>query len=602
MRKVFFISFCAFLLSRVLSVQAASQTALQAIANTPITVRTHVVATAGVDARDGSNWPKYALYVNNGKTYDGPQDYGDCNAAGNGCGTLNLYPDKLQAGNCGSAFCTAAVNQVIETQIPVSKLVVQAYPNSTDTFVTKLTYVFFNDYWNPGTTPVTDRDFAITKIEFVAPNGTVIDTFTPATPTMGVEQGTTQQVIGAYIDYGLVNAEGVSDSEQNGMVRAFDKVDTETIAQNNSRANGKWLLTKEGSINIITMSLADKIIAAVSPGETPPPATNTVKAASDGTLPWSKNTGQNRLGPTAAWTDKTSHVGTICNGTWCWLRNFNTGKLENGGGPIDLKTGFGAGTVATNGVSPWDNGGPTSGWEEYKNSLISLSNQKYMWLWGTGGWAANGQGFDLSVQNYWKDTVASADGTTLFSGKGVTAAWTDKLNSREYLCNGKWCWVFNYEELRWHNQDSASKGRPFDVTSLFNMTPSSSGVSITTNGGPTVGWTNDVSNISVVCNEGFCWRYKNKTGSHPDLADITWEGPVSACEQMGESASVCGGGGDNPQPIKGDFNQSNQVDIFDYNLLISKYASEFCDYNLAGTCSIDASDVEAFMALFDTRR
>ncbi len=596
MRKVFFISFCAFLLSRVLSVQAASPTDLSAIADTPITVRTHVVATAGLDARDGSNWPKYALYVNNGKTYDGPQDYGDCNTAGNGCGTPNLYTDKLQAGNCGSAFCTAAVNQVIETQIPVSKLVAQAYPNSTDAFVTKLSYVFFNDYWNP--TTGADRDFAITKIEFIAPNGAVLETLIPTTPT---------NLTSSYIDYGLVNIEGEATEEQSGVVRAFDKVDTETIDQNGSIAKGKWELTKEGSINIITMSLADKIIANVSPGETPAPTVATIKAASDGTLPWSRNAGQNRIGPTAAWTDATAHAGRICNGTWCWLLNFSTGKLENSGSPVDIRTGIGAGLSATNGVSLWDTGGPTSGWEEYKNTLVSLTNQKYMWLWGTGGWAAGGQGFDLSAQDYWIDTVPAADGTTLFSGKGITAAWTDKANSREYFCNGKWCWVFNYEELRWHNQDSASRGRPFDITSLFEISPANTGVSITSNGGPTVGWTNDITNTSTVCNEGFCWSYKNRAGSRPDLLDIAWENngaPTAVCEAFGETAGVCDGGSDDntQEPIAADFDQNDHVDIFDYNLLLSKFESTFCNYNLTGTCNIDANDVAAFIELFDTTR
>jgi hypothetical protein len=276
---------------------------------------------------------------------------------------------------------------------------------------------------------------------------------------------------------------------------------------------------------------------------------NKLEAATDGTLPWSKNSQQNRLGPTSAWTDQKSHIGVICNGTWCWQLNFSSNKLENSGNPTSLRSGSVSGGIsAPDNALFWADGGPTSGWEEYKNSLVSISNGKNMWLWTNSGLASY-KPIDLSTQDYWKDTVAAADGTTLFSGKGITAAWTDKANSREYFCNTKWCWVFNYEELRWHNQDSSSKGRPFDITSLFKVAPSSTGISLTTNAGPTVGWTNDVSNTSVICNEGFCWSYKNKSGSRPDLLDVTWDRAdgqnlgqaVTICEALGQEKSICTG-------------------------------------------------------------
>ncbi|PIY80884.1 MAG: hypothetical protein COY80_00515 [Candidatus Pacebacteria bacterium CG_4_10_14_0_8_um_filter_42_14] len=601
------------------SAQENYPAAIQSIANEPITIKTYIVAKAGINSADNSNWPKYALYINNGTNYDGPRDYGSCETAGNGCGTPNLYSDKIQAGNCGSYFCPSTAAQVIETQVTVGKLIIQPNTGESDFLVSKLSYVFFNDYWNPNTSPVTDRDFGITKIEFFGPNGKLLETLTPASPTHGVETSSTPDLNGIYFDLGLVNAEGVSNTEQNGMVAAFDKKEVETIIQNQSREKGMWQLTKEGSINIISVSVAKKIIAGLSVSSTPTPTPSpsptltpsptpspVVKAAADGTLPWSTNAGQQRLGPTTAWTDPTTHVGSICNGIWCWQYNFSTNKLENNGNPVNLNSGSGS-VRSPDWGGFWADGGPAAAWEEYKNSFISISNNKYMWLWTKTG-LVNYQPFDLSVQEYWRDTVAASDGTTLFSGKSITTSWTDKLNSREYFCNGKWCWVFNYEEMRWHNQDDASKGRPFDIASLFKIVPSSTSISITSNAGPTVGWTNDVSNISTVCNEGICWSYKNKAGSRPDLLDIVWERtnnqglgePISACEAVGESASVCGSGG--IQPLPGDLDKNNRVDIFDYNLLLDKYGTDFCDFNLAGTCVIGNDDIGAFKAVFGTHR
>lgn len=256
-------------------VNAATANELQALATTPITIRTHFWAKAGTNPSDGSSWPKLALFVNNGKTYDGPYDYGSCAQAGDGCGTPNLYADKLQPGNCGNYFCPTAQEQVIDAQVTVGKLITQAYPASSDHTVTKLSYVFFNDYWDPSTNPVTDRDVGISKIEFIAPDGTVLESLTPNSPTFGVEPSNTANLIGAYFDNGLVNSEGTSDNEQNGMVGAFDKVSTQTILENQSREQGKWLLTKEGSFNLVAMTLGEKITAHLKP-QTPPVSTPTV--------------------------------------------------------------------------------------------------------------------------------------------------------------------------------------------------------------------------------------------------------------------------------------------------------------------------------------
>jgi len=620
-RSIFFVGgFITLFLLAGFSSQSIVSAQISAITDIPITVRTHFRSTAGLNQSDSSSWPKVALIINNGTNYDGPYDYGTCLSSGNGCGTLNLYADKTQPGNCGNYFCPTAQTQTIDTQITVGKLVTQPYPESSDFMVSKLSYVFFNDYWNPNTTPVTDRDIGITKVEFFGPDNLLLETLTPASPTFGIDNSSQYGLLnGFYFDMGLVNAEGVSNDEQNGFVAAFDKQDVETIAQNQSREKGMWQLTKEGSFNIVSQTLPRNILKQLSVGSTPTPTptaeptstptptpTPEISAASDGTLPWSSNAAQGVVGPTSAWTDMSS-IGTICNGVWCWQLNFATKKLVYSGNAVNFRTEFDSAIKPGGSVTLWSNGGPRSGWEDYKNQLISLNNYQYLWLSGSGGWAEDGVGIDLTQQTYWKDTVPASDGTTIFSGKGITAAWTDKANSREYFCNGKWCWVFNYEESRWHNQDSSSRGRPFDISDLFKVAPASDGATLTSGNGPTVGWTDDVASKSVICNAGWCWSYSNQAGSRPDLLDVTWDRlnnqslgqPISVCEAMGVSLDSCPGNEEPPVHPTADFDNSGVVDIFDYNLLLHVYGTDACSYNLAGSgCSINQQDLEVFITKF----
>lgn len=230
---------------------------IEAISSERIRVRTHFTAKAGFNSTDNTNWPIIEVYANNGTNFDGPYDHGSCATKQPGCGTPNRYVDK-QAKTLDLTLAT----QTLDFEIPVSQLVIFPYANDDNTMVSKLSYAFVNDYWNPGTGA--DRDVAITKVELFGPNNQLLETFTPASrsytddPETGIENR-------FYFDKGIINSQGVKDTSQDGMVKAFDKVELETIVQNNSRATGAWSMKSEGSFNIVSSSIGKKIITALAP-------------------------------------------------------------------------------------------------------------------------------------------------------------------------------------------------------------------------------------------------------------------------------------------------------------------------------------------------
>lgn len=326
--------------------------------------------------------------------------------------------------------------------------------------------------------------------------------------------------------------------------------------------------------------------------------TDTIQAAADGTLPWSANGPQETTaGPTAAWTNVNQHFLNICNGKWCWTRSLADSKWLNDGGPVDLSQAIQPTPNAISSTFPWSSGGPHAAWEEYANKYTSISVGHYLWLGSANDpyWSFSKDGVDLSTAQYWRDTV-SVNSPMLFTGRGITTAWTDKANAREYFCNTKWCWVFNYTELRWHNQDSSGKGRPFDVTSLFKIAPAADGTTLTSANGPHVGWTDDLNNRSIVCTNGWCWSYVNRSGARPDLLDVTWDRPngqglgqaISICEALGQALNRCSNL--QPTPVVGDFTGDSLVNMTDYNLFVSHLGTTNVQYNLTGTNEIDLYD------------
>jgi hypothetical protein len=310
----------------------------------------------------------------------------------------------------------------------------------------------------------------------------------------------------------------------------------------------------------------------------PQQITAALNAAPDGTFPWDFHNTQEVVGPTTAWTDMNSHKLSVCNGNWCWTYNLTTSQWENNGNPVEFTTGFGKGIKPQDGSTV-----PITAWEEYKNKLVSLSRKNYIWLKNLtdGNWFNEGNAILLPELTPWNATVASTDGTNIFSGNGPTAAWTDKINSREFFCNGKWCWSYSYEESRWQNQDDQGRGRPFNITEVFKVAPAIDGSTLTTHGGPQVAWTDDVKNVSTICNDGWCWTYTQKKDTNTNLLDdpalvFAWDEknaqglgqPYRFCEKFGTPV-----GCKLSAPKVGDLNGDDQVSIFDYNILLEKFGS-----------------------------
>ncbi|MBP7774479.1 dockerin type I repeat-containing protein [Candidatus Woesebacteria bacterium] len=332
-----------------------------------------------------------------------------------------------------------------------------------------------------------------------------------------------------------------------------------------------------------------------------------LNAASDGTLPWNSHNTQEVVGPTAAWTDMSTHKLFVCNGKWCWKYDLTSSQWENNGNPIDLTTDFGQGMTPKDGSVI-----PITAWEEYKNALVSLSKKNYLWLknMADGSWFNGGTAISLSELAPWSVTVASSDGTQLFSKDGLTAAWTDKINSREFFCNGHWCWSYSYEESRWQNQDDQSRGRPFSVTEVFKVAPAPDGSTLTSHGGPQVAWTDDVKNVTTICNDGWCWTYTQKKDTNTNLLDdpalvFAWDDknaaglgqPYRFCEKFGTSAS-CGGAAQQA----GDLNGDGHVTIFDYNSLLEKFgltgAAAFHPADINKNGIVDIFDYNQLLANF----
>ncbi len=229
-------------------------------ANGTVIVRTTFQATPAQEPTPpygtaSSPWPRVAVYLNNGFNYDGLQDYGDCTQLQPNypnptfpepsCGRPNIYREKLL-----EEFEVSAATFSKDLVVPTANLTFLPYTNDTNTRYTKLSYVFHNDYWNPGLN--LDRGVTITKIEILE-GGTnrVIKTLIPADTTKYIN-GTGVPKIGMYINGGVVSFAGVSDTTQNGMIKAFDTLEKAPPVVTDTG----WFMGREGAFNLIFSDLS----------------------------------------------------------------------------------------------------------------------------------------------------------------------------------------------------------------------------------------------------------------------------------------------------------------------------------------------------------
>lgn len=223
-------------------------------------------------------------------------------------------------------------------------------------------------------------------------------------------------------------------------------------------------------------------------------------------LPWTSG------GPTSGWTDAVNKLVSVCNRQYCWIYNYQTGVWNNNGIAINIsqQNGWAPTKAAPDGTRPWTNGGPTSGWTDTQTNTSSICNGKWCWIYSVAnGWQRNGDPIDIS--SAWASQVqAGSDGTLPWTNGGPKSGWTDDVNKAVSVCNGKWCWVYNFGNGTW-----ANNGSPIDISTHSGWSavrPASDGTRPWSNGGPTAGWTDTNSHNASVCNGKWCWIYKMNVG------------------------------------------------------------------------------------------
>jgi hypothetical protein len=103
------------------------------------------------------------------------------------------------------------------------------------------------------------------------------------------------------------------------------------------------------------------------------------------------------------------------------------------------------------------------------------------------GWRDNGNPIYLPTYNeVWKDSRISA----LWSGNGITVAWTDPINNRVTLCNHSDCRSLQYSPTwLWRFNGDSIKPFPPGVTEL------------------NAAWTSPVTSVISQCVKNTCWKY-----------------------------------------------------------------------------------------------
>ncbi len=233
----------------------------------PITLEVIFSPTGALDPTKAEKnyWPWLALFVNNGGEFKGAYDQADCsqsktvkNKNSLSCGKPNLYLDKLW-----DNFEVALENQTEKTQDVVRSWVIPAgdlmQPTSSysKNFATKLSFVFYNDYFDG---QKANRKVAIKSIRFLAPDGKELLKLTPEDESFWQRDKLDWSAKNSfYFDLGLVNDQGEKDTFQDGFVAAFDKKKLSDVKDNQTKLHGVWLLDDEGSFNVVVSRL-DQVV------------------------------------------------------------------------------------------------------------------------------------------------------------------------------------------------------------------------------------------------------------------------------------------------------------------------------------------------------
>jgi len=226
----------------------------------PITIKVgFVVSPASEEShtRQDDYWPKLAFFLNNGRVYRGSYDYGTCAQQRRQTGTLHCgFPNQYKSKLVDDFSLTGEADQLTfkEWSVRAGDLLQPIGQRQLKQYVTKISFVFYNDYWPGGKH---NRSVAIHSIEFLAPNRQVLLRYTPkqlsAWPNNTKNKPQLKRSF--YFDMGSVNARGKETVTENGFVNAFDKKKLQTVNDNQSQRFNRWLLDRDGSFNLVTEEL-----------------------------------------------------------------------------------------------------------------------------------------------------------------------------------------------------------------------------------------------------------------------------------------------------------------------------------------------------------
>ncbi len=265
---------------------------------------------------------------------------------------------------------------------------------------------------------------------------------------------------------------------------------------------------RDGRINFLPRASTDLTQAAS--------IWNNVKPGPGNIYPWTNG------GPTTGWESYAANFAYICNLKYCWVFNRNTLSWNNNGSPIVLDQDPGYNTVrgGPTGQLPWSNNGPTAAWtwkvtsNDQPATETLLCNGNYCWRYlrypdgsaTPSGWRDGGAPIHLPTANdFWKDSRVAS----LWSGNGVTVAWTDPVNSRVTLCNGNDCRSLDYQNWQW--RFNGEKIQPY---------PPNSGITEFTSA-----WTSPATNIISQCNKNICWLFDIAAAKYSDAPIILTQTP-----------------------------------------------------------------------------
>ncbi len=244
---------------------------------------------------------------------------------------------------------------------------------------------------------------------------------------------------------------------------------------------------------------------------------STVKAINN-IYPWSDG------GPKASWESYIPSIGLnrqyVCNTKYCWTYDRTASRWLNDyhGFDMSIDSGYNVQPGPGN-IYPWSNKGPTAAWtwlvksdanhraEFFNlpdgtelqetiicNKTICWRNIRYPGNPPAGTlaskWRDNGEAKNISTLNsFWTDTRVAG----LWTGDGLTSAWTNPVSKEATLCNHSYCWTLNYSNWTW----------------VRRMTSFPTGVSEFTSA-----WISQTTNWLYLCNAEKCWIKNASTDAY----------------------------------------------------------------------------------------